>query len=417
MPRTLLRVVLLAAAALNAWMGVTWIQGFRNRFAAEKALAGGHLDEAYTHLERTLRWMPGDAVSYVLIGRVIHLSQTNGVSLKSLAGLDVAGTYALGAGAIAAGLSRNPADPWAWFNFAESQTAFAVRTRRLERLKAAVEAAMAGGEQEPARPAGAEYAGRSTVAAALEAMELDPQYFFYHDFLANLYWERGLLEDAGREIRAGFAKTPDVPAHPWMENREMTEALAASILAGIDDASADPSVDPVVAARARVDVLESLERHEEALAAIDRLRETGGAAVAAECDSRTGAVLQSMGRYEESVPVLERASREDPSGSYGDGALRMLARGYAMSGRHEEAVKSYRAFLTKRAGSLPLFLELASELEVLGKVGEAEKIYAAMVKRFPDADLPYRKLIESLRRQRRFDEAARYEAELEKLQP
>lgn len=417
-PKVVLRIALLAGLAGNTWMGAAWIEGFRNRFAAEQALTSGHLDEAYTRLLATLRWLPGDAVSYVLAGRVIHLSQTNAVTLESLAGLGIEETYALGAGAVAAGLSRNPADPWAWFNLAECQTAFEARSERVERLKAAVEAAMAGGEggDAAAQARGTSYASRSTVAAVLKAMELDPQYFFYHDFLANLYWEKGLLDDAGREMRAGFAKTPDVPAHPWMENREITEDLADSILAGIGDAARDPTIDPVIAARARADVLEFLDRHEEALGAIEALREVGGEAVSAECDSRAGEILQRQGEFAGSIPYLERASREDPAGSYGQTALRLLARGYAESGRHDDAVKAYRLFLTKRAGSLPLFLELASELETLGRVGEAEKLYAAMVKRFPEAELPYHKLIESLRRQRRFDEAAKYEQDLEKIQ-
>ena len=202
--------------------------------------------------------------------------------------------------------------------------------------------------------------------------------------------------------------TPGVLVHPWLDELEFAQALANPILEGIDQSIGAKHVSPVDVAQARADFLEKINRVPEAIEALTDLKTIGGDEVAIQCDVRIAKLLQIQKEYGKSIPYLKSVLKADPTGGPGSSAYNYLGKAHSALDEHEEAVAAYRQYLTKRPGALQVLLDLAGELEALGRIPEAEQLYVAMVTRFPDVALPYRKLIGHLQRQRRFDEAARY---------
>jgi tetratricopeptide (TPR) repeat protein len=401
--RALYSLLLAAILLANLWLGSARIAGFYYRHRGEKALARAELDLAYESLVASLPWQPGDSPSHVLIGRVIHFAQSNSVPIAALEGRQPLEVFQEGVAAITRGIALNPSDAWAWFNLAEAYRAYRLRRTRLDRLRAMVE-----GAPGVVAPKGLQNEDPVIIAATLKAKELEPEFSFYHDFLAKLYWDTGFREEAAREIRAGFTLTPQVRAHPWLYDRAFTEALAEPILEGIQRAESNPFVDPLAVLLARAEIFEMLKRPDEAISTYTELRGLGDTLVQAECDLRLAKLHQSEGRFEQSISLLERVLKNDPGSHRGVSALYHLGFAHSKLDAHEEAVSYYRRHLTRKAGSKNVLLALASELEITRENAEAEKIYAALVERFPEDPIPYRRIIDLLRKRRRLVEALRY---------
>ncbi|HXI04078.1 MAG TPA: tetratricopeptide repeat protein [Candidatus Saccharimonadales bacterium] len=418
-----IRLALVILLATSFWLGVKRIIGFLYRYRGEEALSHARMDEAYTNLVASLKWQPLDSPSYVLIGRVIHLAQSNSVPIKPLAGKSPEQVFAEGVGAIAWGISLNPSDGWAWFNLAEAYRAYGLKKTRLDRLRAMVEAAKAkaAGKEAPATPSGEEpaaFTGEDVVivAADLKAMQLEPQSSFYHDFLSLLYWDRGLKDDAAREIREGFSLTPQSAAHPWLSNREFTAGLLQPILEGIDRSRSSRFVDPLAPLLARGEVFEAAGHLDDALEAYQELQKEGGPGVETECDLRIARLQQRLGYWPESVRLLQRILELEPDSPRATLALNLLGIACSNLGEHEQAVQYLRRYTTRAVASTPVLLSLAGELEQTGGDLEAEKIYTAVIQRDPGSSLAWTRLIQLLRRHRRRVEALswaqRFEAEM-----
>lgn len=420
----LLRLALAILLLVSFWLGVKRIIGFRYRYRGEQALSHARMDEAYTNLVASLKWQPLDSPSYVLIGRVIHLSQSNSVPVKPLAGKSPEQVFAEGVGAITWGISLNPSDGWAWFNLAEAYRAYGLKKTRLDRLRAMVEAAKAkaAGKEESPAPSGegpASFTGEDVVivAADLKAMQLEPQSSFYHDFLSLLYWDRGLKDDAAREIREGFSLTPRSVAHPWLSNKEFTADLLQPILEGIDRSRSSRFVDPLAPLLARGEVLEAAGHLDDALEAYQVLQKEGGADVETECDLRIAKIQQQLGYWSESVRLLQRILDVEPKSPRATAALNLLGVACSKLGEHEQAVQYLRRYTTRAVASTSVLLSLAGELEKTGGDLEAEKIYTALVQRDPDSTLAWTRLIELLRRHRRRVEALSWAQRFEAAMP
>ena len=421
--RAILSVALLAGLCLNTIFGAARIMGFHHRHEGELALSRAELDAAFSHLMAARGWQPADAPTYVLIGRVIHHAQANGLPLEELAGHSSLDTYAVGLAAVLRGIALNPADAWAWFNLVDVHQGFrAARVRDASRKRAGDAAALGASKLPPSpgvapEPSGLGPEDRISVAAIFEALELEPDFYFYHDYLAKLYWDRGLKDEAAREIRESLSSWPRLEAHPALLNQEMAEALAAQILEGIEASSSSPFVGPAMAMRAKADFYEKLGRTDEAIAAWESLRTIGEGTIPAESDLSVGRLEILRGRYRESLTALHRVLANPPDELYTAWVLYYLGEAHSRLGEHEEAAAFYRRHLEASPGSLSGYLALADEEEITGRSAEAERLYIAAVLEFPSEPVTYQKVIEHMRKHGKARQAMSYAEALRKVSP
>lgn len=410
--RWLYTLALLALLAGSGWNGLHRVMSFKHLHSGDKALIAARMDDAYGHFTAALRWQGSDPYTHVLVGRVVQLAQDNGVNLTALTGEDPANVSALGISAIIRGIALNPADALGWFNLAQAYRSSRMARTRIERLKAMVEAIKAGKSPQEAQLAleteGLTPEDLMVVAATSTAIRLQPEFSFNHDFLAKLYWDRGLEEKAAAEIRKGFALTPQRHAHPWLDEEEFLEGLQEPILQGIRQSASTRFVDPLASKLAEAEVLESVGRIDEAVEAYRDLWELGGPDIRQECDLRLARLYQKDGDYEASVDLLERILAADPDGRRSGPAHQLLAVAAARAGHPEESVRHYRAFLSRRVGSPPVLLDFAAQLELIDRDAEAERIYEGLIERQDVDHRPYERLIQLLAAQRRINEAYAY---------
>ncbi|MFQ5701239.1 MAG: tetratricopeptide repeat protein [Acidobacteriota bacterium] len=419
MTRRLIVPILMLLLGINTYSGLEKVMTFYHRFMAERALDRVDLDGALADLKKALEWDAGETDSLMMVGHIVQSSLSNGLPLEETPSTEDA--FGLALGAVSRGIDLNPADSWGWFHLGSIYQGLGDARRRLARLERAGRAAISPQkEDEPrsrAEPAGFDPEDIVTVAAVLEALQMEPEFFFYHDYLGALYWKRGLNDLALREIRTSLALTPRLGAHSVLEQKELFDAVGDAVLEGIGDSFANRFVDPVTAARARAEALYRLDRPSDAIAAYRELRALGGEAIAAECDLAIGKLEQRLGRFRESIPVLERALEEGHGTARASSALYYLGLAQARLGDHERAIATQRRFLESTPGSLAGFLALAGELEAVHRSEEAERIYIAAVRKFPRDPSVYRHAIEHMRAHGKARNAVPYAEALRKLVP
>lgn len=425
MRRPLLIGAILLLLALNTASGVSKIMAFVHRFQGERQLGVAELNDAFDSLRDAAAWQPGDSPTYVLIGRVIIIAQANGLPLEGLEGHGIAGTFSVGLGALARGISLNPADSWSWGNLASLYEGLRSARLRLETMRRAGEHAARGGDTTAGPEQGAGQEAEKEIglvpedvlaaAATMMARRLDPGFSYYSDALAKIYWDRGLVADAGREIEDSFSLTPQLSAHPVLDLKGLAQTLGDSVLAGIERSSSNHSLPADTTLRARAEMLTRLSRNEEAIAAYRLLRDAGGPGVEAECDLAIGRLQQEQGRYRESVTSLEAVAAS------GSGlrpvALYYLGLAYDRLGEGVKAESTLQEYLRLRPDALAGYWALAATLESLGKSDEAAAMYIAAVRRFPDNPAAYEKVIDQLSRHGRTREALAYAEGLMKIDP
>ena len=137
---------LLLLLGLNTLSGVAKIAFFFHSYQAEDALARADMDTAMEHLEASFLWQAGNASNHALVGRVTYLAAANGLPLKGIARGDQEAMLGRGVGAVARGLTLNPADSWIWFTLVEVYRGHQQGRERRQRMRAAGSRAAAGTE-------------------------------------------------------------------------------------------------------------------------------------------------------------------------------------------------------------------------------------------------------------------------------
>ncbi|HZI92654.1 MAG TPA: tetratricopeptide repeat protein, partial [Patescibacteria group bacterium] len=381
------------------------------------ALSRAELDSAFAHLVSAQRWQPGDSPTFVLIGRVISQAQANGLPLEALEGHQATDEFGVGAASVIQGIAVSPADAFAWFALVDVYEGFRTARVRYQAMKRAGEAALTGAKAPPPseKVVGLDGEDQVSVAAALQALELEPNFYFYRDYLAKLYWDRGLETEAANEIRQSLAQWPRLEAHPSLNDESFVKGLAPAILEGIAAASPNRFAGPAMAARARASILERLERRDEAIQAWEELRRVGDRSLVAECDLNIGRLEIDAGRLRESIPVLQSVSERIGEADTAGWALYYLGQAHSRLGEHAEAAAVLRRHLELVPDSLPGSFLLAEEEEIAGRGGEAERLLIAAVLMYPSEPSTYMKVIESMRKHGKAKQALSYAEALGKF--
>ncbi|MFQ5718981.1 MAG: tetratricopeptide repeat protein [Acidobacteriota bacterium] len=412
---------ILALALWGTASGVRKIGFFVHRFGAENALEGADLVHAHTRFMAAARWAPGDAANHVLIARVMQLALANGLAVTGKtpsAGPD--DLLLEGLQSVSDGIDRNPADAWGWFRLADLARGFQAGRHRLERLR------RAGTTRDPAatRPDGVgsdtgfEPEDRLIVAATRKAMRLEPEFYFYHDYLAALYWERGLLDAARAETETSFALMPIDTSHGLLSRREgMLGSLADAALRGLERGQAHPLITTEMVALSRASLLEGLDRDEEAISALEAVQSQAHGRFAAEVNLRIGILLYKQRRYAESLPYLERVLTLDGDGDLGTRALYPLGIGRSRTGDHRRALASLRKYLGRYPSAVRSYIALAAAYRRAGQPSDAESLYRAALQRFPSDESVHYQWVTFLIEQERLDEALEASRDFERLVP
>jgi tetratricopeptide (TPR) repeat protein len=415
-----LAIVLLVAA--NTWAGITRIASFRHRFRAERALARADLDVALASLRSAAWWRPADSSTWLLMGQVVQQAQANGLPLKEMEGHGTLEVFGFGLEAVTHGIALNPADAWGWFNVATLHQSFRKASERLERLRKAGEAALKQGAVPAPAPPQAERKGldgvdRVSLAGVRKAHQLEPEFPFYHDFLADLFWKRGMKEPAAEEIRAALALIPSVPAHPILDNQSFLREMAGPILDGLEEASSSRYAERVLVLRARAEVLERLNRLDEAARTWESLRDMEGRELRQESDVAIARLLQERDQWKESLIPLKSAADGGTDTVWGVQSLYYTGIALARMGEHDRARRALESYLVQSPDSVAGYDALAVELAALGKAAEAEKVLVTAVRRFPTMPHLYENVIAHLRSHGRSREALLYAQALRKVGP
>ena len=403
-------VVLLLA---NTVAGVAKIVAWRHLHAADAALTRANLETALPEARAAIRWAPRDAEGYLLVAQCVRLAQSNGLPLKALEGRSMEGVFQFGMSSVAAAIALNPADPFGWFNVGYLHHAFKSANLRLEKLRRAGQSSTV----EVKTAEGLDSLDRVVVAAASKALEMEPGYYYYHEFLSELYWKRGMKQEAARELRASFGLTPALYAHPQVENEKLLKEMAEPILQGIDDAERNQYVERHDTLRARAEVLTRLGRYEEATRAYADLRALGGRELEQECDVAVGEILQRQGLWRESLQPLKQAGDAGHDTKWG--AMSLYYAGDALSklGEHESALASYQEHLVRQPDFFGGYEALARELMTLGRPAEAGKVLIDAVRRYPSVPRAYENVVAHLRSQGKPREAITYAQAIRKVDP
>lgn len=422
--RVILVVALIGLTAANVWSGLAKIRTYFHREAANQALVDSELNLAMDRLESAAALQPDDPKSYIQMGDLVGGTMASGEPLVKLSEKSPDDVFGLAIAAMGNGIARSPSDPHGWFTLATLYQKHRSSRSREQLMRLAGEAVSspeaAARLAELSRPkAGLEPGDLVTIAGVRLAIELEPDAYSYHDYLARLYWDRGFPVEAGREIRRGFALTPRLEAHKSiLEDEEMRDGLADDILAGIEDSSSDRFIGPIHTARARAELLSRLERHAEAIAAFNELRALGGEELAPECDLALGKLEQQLERWRESIPMLERAAAaggaENPWATY---ALWHLGKAYVQLADNEKGLNYFRDFMGRAPQALEGYLSAGATLAAMGRAEEAEQVYISAVRRFPRVPETYRRVVEIMRKNGKDRQAIPYAEGLRKLEP
>lgn len=416
MGRRIAGVVVIVLLGLNTWSGVGRIRTFVSQLRASRALQEGRLSDSMAALREALRWGPDDTNAHNMLAQVVRNALANGLPIEP-GGHDPDGILGVGLAVAGYGIALNPADALGWFNLGTLYQGYRTSRIRLERMRAADDPAAPEAPESGDAVPGLEPEDRYTVAAVFEAIEREPENFFYHDYLARLYWERGLPLEAAREIQTSMSLTPRLDAHAVLQRADLLDDLAAAVLSGIEASEANRFVGPVMAARARAETLAKLERLEEAVQAYETLRRVGGDELASESLFRLGSIQQRLGRYADSIPMLEEANSLGGKDVWAALSLHFLALAHSKLGHLDQALEYHERFLERAPDSPLAYNAYAEDLEAVGRSQEAGQMYIAAVRRFPSDPWTYRRVIEHLRRHGEPARAIPYAEALRKVDP
>ncbi|MCZ6833805.1 MAG: tetratricopeptide repeat protein [Acidobacteria bacterium] len=397
--RRLFHAALLLLLLVNTWAGIARIGFFITRYAGEHALALARMDEAVDGLEASIWWQPGNAPSHILLARAVHLSMANGLHLKAWPGASPEDLLAAGTVLVTHGVALSPADAWAWFNLAQVYRGYQFGDQRRSRLRAP-----SRDQEEISEPSGLAPGDDVIIAASLMAQALEPAFFFYRDFLAQLYLRRGLLEEAEAEIRESFRLMPLPSAHGTLDD-EIIRQLAGPVEEGIQFAAAGTHMTPALIARAWAEFNQVVEREEEAVVAWRDLRALAGEVVWDECDYRSAVLYQRLDRYAESLPFLERVVADGGGGIFRARSLQLLARARSNEGDHRAALEVLAEYRDALPRSFRPLIYMAREWELIGDMDEAGRLYRTTARRFPGEPRAWTSYIRFLRQQGQVREA------------
>ncbi len=397
--RQLVHAGLVLLLLVNTWAGIARIGFFITRYAGEHALALARMDEAVDGLEASIWWQPGNAPSHILLARAVHLSMANGLHLKAWPGATTGDLLAAGTVLVTHGVTLSPADAWTWFNLAQVYRGYQLGDQRRSRLLG-----LSRDQEGISEPSGLAPGDDVIIAASLMAQALEPAFFFYRDFLAQLYLRRSLLEEAEGEMRESFRLMPLRSAHGSLDD-DTIRRLAGPVEEGIRFAAAGSHVSPVLIARSWAEFHQVLGRDEEAVVAWRDLRALAGEAVWDECDYRSARLYQRLDRYAESLPFLERVVADGGGGIFRARSLQLLARARSNEGDHRAALEVLAEYRDALPRSFRPLIYMAREWELIGDMDEAGRLYRATARRFPGEPRAWTSYIRFLRQQGQVREA------------
>src|SRR4029453_17012054 len=143
---------------------------------------------------------------------------------------------------------------------------------------------------------------------------------------------------------------------------------------------------------------EGIGRLGEAVDAWGELRRLGDEVVQAECDLELGRLEMDRRKFDESPNHLTKAAAEAPDIAQGIWALYYIGIIHSQQSNSTEAIRFLRLHLEKAPDSYAGYQALGTELERIGQSAEAEKLFIAAVRRFPNNGEAYLRVIEQMRR-------------------
>ncbi len=409
----LLKAGLVVVLLVNSWGAIGRLGFFANRHLGEQALAEARLDDALRLLRASLWWQPDNAPGHVLMGRAVHLAMANGLRLEAWPGAGPEELLAAAATLVGQGVDHSPADAWAWFNLAEVYRSYQRGVARRELLQSGTGSVETGARHGH----GALQEGDGIIiAASLRAEALEPSFFFYRDFLGNLYLRRGLRDEAAAEFRESFRLMPLRSAHGTLSD-EVIVAMSAAVEEGVVAAARELHVGPALMARSRAELFQVLDRKPEAIEAWQELRRGAAEEVQVESDYQVARLYQEMGRDADSLPLLRTITADGGGGSWRPSSLLLLGRGLSRQGRHEEALSIWAEYREAMPHSFRPLIYMARERELMGDIPEATRLYRAAARRFASEEGAWANYIEHLLKHGETAEAQREAREFLRRMP
>jgi len=331
--RTVVRVVLLAVVAAQAWLAVRDTRYDLARMRGLHAYAQGDIDVVREGFRDALAVADGDPLTWAWAGDAalyVFDYHTDGAKIDPELGRElVAEAWTAYANAVA----RSPSYAWSWIGMSAAATRAARLDRQIEAFDLGRISRLQDGLWDPTLAV-----ARSTGEIALA---LDPSNYNALDALADVYSEGGQPDRAADLLRTSATLLPSPSLHSWGGRRKIPRPLYASILdalaAGIERAPVFERsmlhVDVGRFARLQGDLATALSAFAEAeRTAMDDYRRY-------QARWELSSTAQQLGDYDRAISA---ALGVLDTGFAIDATRRRLAGLYDLVGRHEEACAEFR---------------------------------------------------------------------------
>jgi tetratricopeptide (TPR) repeat protein len=382
MTRWLISIGVLVWLLAGAWSEGARIHAWIAREAADRAYYEGDLDEALAQYEIVKRLLPGKPKSHT------DPADSIGQALEGEYGrqLEPAVFDALANRAARGYLHAiRCAPPNAWSYAALGSLADTVRSARTSRtgIDLSMMSADLMGNLLPE--------DRLYEAALVKAVQLEPNNYYYRDFLGDFYLRRGFQDRALAHFRIAAYLQPVLDRHYYLSRlAAVSPAVLSAVEAGINDAleSPDTQVPVYDIHRFLAAVYQRMGKLEEARASLEAAVEVAPSPHAVEL--RIGQIFVKEGKDEEALAAFERSAELKPDFHH---AWMHMGLTLSRMGRFDEAVEAALRARGLKPADLPAAQSLASVFESAGRLDDASDLLENLIRTHADRQHLYLQLI------------------------
>ncbi len=243
-----------------------------------------------------------------------------------------------------------------------------------------------------------------------KAIEIEPNNFYYRDFIGDFYFRRGFIEPATAHFRFAVRLHPVLDAHYYLSDfavssRTVLNAVEEGVRAAL--VAEDTYVSEYDIHRFLAALYFRLDRLEDAKASFEAAAKVSPAPW--DVDMQIGRILGRMGDDVAALEAFRRAAERKP-----DHGPAWLAVGMTLSRlqRHEEAVDAAYRARSLMPGNYASSSMLARVLASAQRDDEAISVLEHLLLEHDDKPVPYMDLIGLYEKQGRLADATRVAREL-----
>jgi tetratricopeptide (TPR) repeat protein len=386
--------VVIAGLVGGIWVETGNLRAWFLRRSAETVYDEGDIDGALVLYERVKTFLPDEPTSYTDIADTIslYLGSRPGRKVSPEAFKEM---VARAARHYLVAIDKGPPNAWSYGGL--GALAGAIREERIHRE--GVDLAELSGDP-VLRPE--DHLGERAWG---KAVQLEPNNFYYRDFLGDFYLRRGFVEHALAHIRVGVRLHPVLDRHYYLSYfATVSPAVLGAVEQGIQDALAsdETQVSEYDIHRFLAAIYLRMGRFQDAKTSLEAAAEVAPKPYAV--DIQIGQLLAKEGDDDGARIAFQRATERAP-----DNARAWLHLGMTLSrtGDHDAAVEAARRARGLSPTDFTTLWGLARVLEAAQRLDEAAQVLEGLIQTHGDRQTPYMQLIRIYEKQGKLAAAVR----------